>query len=214
MILGPKKLLELVKTQKLVENLSERELTNPEGAGFDLRLGEVYKISGKAFLGVTERHTAGIELIAEYKKEVKSPAFAKASAGRQKSKVKNTAQNSKVKKTNPESKHLNAIIIKPGEFFLVKTIEKINLPLNLSAVILPRTTTFRSGLFLRTGAVAPGYSGELTFGLKNEGPINVEIEMGARFAHILFHEVKGRGSRYRGQWQGGRVTTTKKEKQV
>ena len=33
MILGPKKLLELVKTDKLVENLSERELTNPEGAG-------------------------------------------------------------------------------------------------------------------------------------------------------------------------------------
>ena len=49
MILGPKKLLQLVKTKKLVEHLSDRELTNPEGAGFDLRLGEVYKISGSAF---------------------------------------------------------------------------------------------------------------------------------------------------------------------
>ena len=38
MILGPKKLLELVKKKKLVENLAHRELTNPEGAGFDLRL--------------------------------------------------------------------------------------------------------------------------------------------------------------------------------
>jgi len=84
----------------------------------------------------------------------------------------------------------------------------------LSAVILPRTTTFRSGLFLRTGPVQPGYEGELTFGLKNEGPITVEIEMGARFAHILFHEIKGSGSRYRGQWQGGRVSATKREKQV
>ena len=51
MILGPKKLLQLVKTKKLVEGLSERELTNPEGAGFDLRVGEVYEISGNAFLG-------------------------------------------------------------------------------------------------------------------------------------------------------------------
>lgn len=179
MILGPKKLLQLVKTKKLVEGLSERELTNPEGTGFDLRLGEVYKIKGKAFLGETHRQTPDITLVKQYDKKKKS-----------------------------------SIKLKPGDFFLFKTIEKLNLPINLSAVILPRTTTFRSGLFIRTGPVQPGYQGELTFGVKNEGPIIVEIEMGARFAHILFHEIKGAGSKYRGQWQGGRVSATKKEKQV
>lgn len=177
MIISPRELLKLVKTKKLVEGLSERELTNPEGAGFDLRIDEVYKISGKAFLGETHRTTPEIKSVAKY------------------------------------GKH-KSIKIKPGDFFLVKTIEKINLPINLSAVILPRTTTFRSGLFIRTGPIQPGYSGELTFGLKNEGPITVEIEMGARFVHVLFHEIKGLGSKYRGQWQGGRVTSTKKEKQV
>nr|MBI5455439.1 2'-deoxycytidine 5'-triphosphate deaminase [Candidatus Levybacteria bacterium] len=165
MILSPKKLLQLVKTKKLVEGLSERELTNPEGAGFDLRLDEVYKISGSAFLGETHRQTPDIKSVAKF--------------GKQKS-----------------------IKIKPGDFFLVKTIEKINLPINLSAVIIPRTTTFRSGLFIRTGPIQPGYCGELTFGLKNEGPITVEVEMGARFVHVLFHEIKGAGSKYRGQWQG------------
>lgn len=179
MILGPRKLLELVRTKKLVEGLSQRELKNPEGAGFDLRLGEVYKIKGSAFLGETHRKTADIEPVKKYK-------------GGKKDSIK----------------------IKPGDFFLVKTIEKINLPLNLSAVILPRTTTFRSGLFIRTGPVQPGYQGELTFGLKNEGPVTVEIEMGARFVHVLFQEVRGSGSQYRGQWQGGRVTTKKREKQV
>lgn len=179
MILGPKLLLELVKKRKLVEGLSERELTNPEGTGFDLRLGEVFKISGKAFLGETHRQTPDIKSVKVY---------------------------------NP--KKTTSIKIKPGDFFLVKTIEKINLPLNLSAVIIPRTTTFRSGLFIRTGPIQPGYSGELTFGLKNEGPITVEIEMGARFVHLIFSEIKGSGSAYRGQWQGGRVSATKKEKQV
>lgn len=179
MILDPKLLLKLVKDKKLVENLSERELTNPEGTGFDLRLGEVFKISGKAFLGETHRQTPDIESVKVY---------------------------------NP--KKTSSIKIKPGDFFLVKTIEKINLPLNLSAVIIPRTTTFRSGLFIRTGPIQPGYSGELTFGLKNEGPITVEIEMGARFVHLIFHEIKGEGSAYRGQWQGGRVSATKREKQV
>src|SRR6185312_8890902 len=106
MILGPKKLLELVKKIKLVEGLSERELTNPEGAGFDLRLGEVYAISGDAFLGETERKTADIKLIQSY--------------------------DPKKKKT---------IVLKPGDYFLVATIEKVNMPLFLTANFKPRTTT-------------------------------------------------------------------------
>jgi deoxycytidine triphosphate deaminase len=179
MILSPKLLLKLVKTKKLVERLCERELNNPEGTGFDLRLGEVYKISGFAFLGETHRQTPDIETIETYK----------------------------------EGK-TRTVKIKPGDFYLVKTIEKINLPLDLAAQIIPRTTTFRSGLFIRTGPVQPGYCGELTFGLKNEGPVTVEIEMGARFVHLIFHEIKGVGSQYRGQWQGGRVTTKKRERQI
>ena|SRR5438270_9292954 len=179
MILGPKKLLELVKTQKLVENLSERELTNPEGAGFDLRLGEVYKISGDAFLGETHRKTADIELV---EKHVEGET--------------------------------RSITLEPGDFYLVTTIESVNTPLDLTINFKPRSTTFRSGLFLRTGNVAPGYKGKLSFGLKNEGPIPVTIEMGARFVHAQFEQVLGNGSQYRGQWQGGRITATKKEKQV
>ena len=179
MILGPKALLHLVKKIKLVENLSERELTNPEGAGFDLRLAEVYKISGKAFLGVTERHTADIKMVKQYDEE-------------------------KVSK----------LTIKPDEFYLIKTIETVNMPDNLTASITPRSTTYRSGLMIRTGNVPPGYCGGLTFGIKNEGTVPVTIEMGARIVHIQFQEVQGGGNNYRGQWQGGRVTTTKKEKQV
>src|ERR1700752_1504607 len=100
MILGPKKLLELVKKINLVENLSERELTNPEGAGFDLRLGEIYKISGKAFLGITERHTADVKLVKKF-----------------------------------DENKVHKIIIKPGEFYLIKTIENVNMPENLTASI-------------------------------------------------------------------------------
>lgn len=179
MILGPKILLQLVKKQKLVEGLSERELMHPEGAGFDLRLGEVYTIKGKAFLGVTDRHTPEVELVQKY-----------------------------------DERKTDSVKIKPGDFYLVKTIESVNMPDDLTASITPRSTTYRSGLFIRTGNVPPGYCGGLTFGLSNEGPVIVEIEMGARIVHIQFHEVKGGGSMYRGQWQGGRVTTKRRERQV
>ncbi len=179
MILGPKLILELVKSQKLVENLSDRELTNPEGAGFDLRLGEVYRISGEGFLGETERKTADVTLVEKYV------------AG-----------------------ETRTVVIKPGDFYLVKTIESVNMPQNLTANMKPRSTTFRSGIFIRTGNIPPGYCGGLTFGLKNEGPVPVSIEMGARIIHVQFAEVAGGGNLYRGQWQGGRVNAKKKEVQV
>lgn len=179
MVLGPQKLLSLVKKINLVTNLSERELTNPEGAGFDLRLGEVHKIKGTAFLGEEERKTPDSVL---------------------------------VKKYEPGKK--NKIVIKPGDFYLMKTVEDVNMPNNLTASITPRSTTYRSGLMLRTGNVPPGYCGGLIFGMFNAGKSTVTIEMGARFVHIQFSEVLGKGNMYRGQWQGGRVTVKKKEKQV
>lgn len=179
MILGPQKLLQLVKEIKLVTNLSERELTNPEGAGFDLRLGEVYKISGDAFLGIIERHTPQIELFMKYE----------------------------------EGKN-NVLTVKPGDFYLIKTVEEVNCPDYLTAQIFARTTTFRSGVIIKTAQIQPGYCGALTFAMKNEGPVPVKFEMGARVVHIQFSEVDGGGSAYRGQWQGGRVSATKREKQV
>ena len=180
MIIGPQKLLQLVKEKQLVSNLAERELTNPEGAGFDLRLGEVYAITGgRAFLGVTERETPEMELLA-------------------------TSEGSVQK----------SFTFEQGKYYLVTTMETVNLPKNITCNMKPRTTTFRSGLFLRTGNVAPGYKGKLTFAVKNEGSIPVTVELGARIVHAQFYWVDGGGSMYRGQWQGGRVTTRKREKQV
>ncbi|NCF75426.1 MAG: hypothetical protein GWO87_02995 [Xanthomonadaceae bacterium] len=182
MILGIKKLHELVKTNNLVENLCERELNSPEGAGFDLRLGEVYELEGDGFLGVEERDTPNIKLVGKNNLE------------------KNESE--------------NFFIFEPGKYYLIKTIEKVNLPITLSGIIFPRTTLFRSGLGLFNGIVQPGYSGELTFGLCNLGKSNIKVSFGARVVHITFHEVLGEGNQYRGQWQGGRVATDGQETQI
>ena len=182
MILGIKKLRQLVKDIKLVENLCDRELNSPEGAGFDLRLGEVYKLEGGGFLGVEERDTPKNKLVGKYNEE--------------------------------EDEENNYFIFKPGKYYLIKTIEKVNLPTSLSGIIFPRTTLFRSGLALFNGIVQPGYSGELTFGIANLGSSNIKVSFSARVVHITFHEVLGEGNQYRGQWQGGRVSTAGKETQI
>ena len=72
MILGIDVLHKLVEEQKLVENLCERELKNPEGAGFDLRLGEIYEITGRSFIGEEKRSTPDIKLLAKYDPENKT----------------------------------------------------------------------------------------------------------------------------------------------
>jgi len=179
MILGVRKLLELVKKRKLVENLSERELKNPEGAGFDIRIGGLYQVKGKGFLGIEERKTPEIKLIAKFNK-----------------------------------KRPKKMVLQPKTYYLMKTVEKLNLPENLLALFTPRSTLYRSGVYIFGGQTAPGYRGELTTGIYNFRDEKFELEMGARVMHIMFFEVKGKSNLYRGQWQGGRVTTNGKEKQI
>jgi deoxycytidine triphosphate deaminase len=179
MPIGPKGLLKLVGERKLVENLSKRELTNPEGAGFDLRLGKVFKINGRGFLNIEDRKTPEPNEVATYKKG-KSEKFK----------------------------------FKPGDYYLVRTVESVNLPDDIVAYAYMRSTLHRSGLVLFSNQVNPGYKGPLTFGFANLGPAVMEIELGARFCHIQFERVEGGGSAYRGQWQGGRVAAIKVEKQV
>jgi deoxycytidine triphosphate deaminase len=169
---GTKTLLQLVREQNLVDNLCERELTHPEGAGFDLRVGQVWEMQpDSVVLGVEKRSTPKLTLVADI-----------------------TMGN-------------ESYCIQPEQYVLVTTMETVNMPDYLAAHVLPRTTTFRSGLMLRTGPVHPGYKGTLTFGLKNDGPAFIVLEMGARIAHIQFHSILGESESYRGQWQGGRVST-------
>lgn len=190
MIVSPRKILELNLKYNLIENLSPRELENPEGVGFDLRAGEVYKIDGEGFLGVTERKSPEIIKIADIKSGDKE------------------------------------VTLKQGDYVLVKTMEKVNLPSEKISVeagekerylmldAYPRSTLQRCGIYFRGTKTDPGYSGELTFALANLGNCLFKLELGARFANIVFKQVIGELSRaYEGQWKGGRVSTGNTEKQ-
>ena len=179
MVLGIKKLHELVKNNGLVENLSARELTSPEGAGFDLRIGELYEISGQGFMGLEERETPTMNLVAKFE----------------------------------EGKNIK-VELKPQTYYVMKTVESVNMPPDLLAIMTPRSTLFRSGVFIFGGQTPPGYKGGLSMGLYNFRNENFILEMGARVVHIMFFEVKGESNLYHGQWQGGRVTTEQREKQI
>ncbi len=95
------------------------------------------------------------------------------------------------------------ITLAPGKYYIGKTIEKVNCPLNLASIILSRSTLYRSGVLLLGGLVDPGWNGEMTFGMINKSGNPFAIELGARIANILFYKVEGKTKEYRGAYNGG-----------
>ena len=191
MIISPLRILELNKTYRMVENLDKRETENPEGVGFDIRAGKTYRIISEGFLGITERKSSDTEKTADIDKGDKE------------------------------------VTLMPGEYMLVKTIERFNIPgekiiteegkppVFISLHVYPRSTLQRCGVYLMATKTDPGYSGELTFALSNLGGKPFRLELGARFANIVFIEVTGEINRaYEGQWKGGRVSTGGLERQI
>lgn len=98
-----------------------------------------------------------------------------------------------------------SMILRPGSFILVETLEKVNMPEDVMARILPRSSLFRMGCVLATAVVDPGYKGTLTMGLANLSNHDFVFEKNARLAQIVFEEVKGETELYDGKYQGGKV---------
>ena len=187
-VLGLDEVLKRVKEENLLDNLGDRDLTNPEGVGLDIRLGALHIIvGGGAFIeadgeaGLGKRKGVKIKVLAEYKK------------------------GSKIQK---------AVSIKPGKYYLAQTLESLNTPQDLMPMVHTRSSLFRAGILLLHTKTDPGYKGALTFGLINLSPFPVKLQMGARVCNIVFHKIKGKTVKYRGQHQGGRVSPEKEERQI
>ena len=113
------------------------------------------------------------------------------------------------------------ITIKPGDYFLVKTMESINAPDHkikyggffsrkryLIPKISPRSSLQRGGVGLLCTKTDPGWHGPLTFGLNNTGNQDFHFELGARMFSVEYEPVIGDIKRaYSGQHQDGRVTS-------
>lgn len=187
-VLGINQVHKRIKEENLIEGLGKRELDNPEGVGMDLRLGAVHKITeGGAFIEADGDAGLG------KRKGVKTELLAE---------------------FKPDSKTQEEVIIKPGEYYLVSTFEKINTPADLMPVLYPRTSLFRAGLLLLNSKTDPGYSGTLTMGLKNLSEHEVKLQVGARICNVVFFMIEGETVGYRGQHQGGRISPQDVEQQV
>lgn len=119
----------------------------------------------------------------------------------------------------------DTLTLEPGDYILVKTLERVDVPGEKIEVdgeethvwldVYPRSTLQRSGIYFMGTKTDPGYSGELIFALANLGPAEFEIQEGARIANLVFKTSTGELERaYEGQWNEGRVETDGTEEQV
>ena len=81
--------------------------------------------------------------------------------------------------------------ILPGEFIIISTLEKIKLNSGkLMAVLLPRSSTTRRGLFVESGIIDARYNGYLALPvIHNTRDQIITIYPGERICQLIFHEL-------------------------
>ena len=83
------------------------------------------------------------------------------------------------------------LLIRPGDFVLGATIEKVNIPETLAARFEGKSSLGRSGLLshITAGFVDPGFSGTLTVELACINPLGFVLYQGMRIGQICFFEL-------------------------
>jgi len=102
-----------------------------------------------------------------------------------------------------------SVLIDPGEFVLATTKERVEIPDDIVAHVLGRSSLGRLGISVHqtAGYIDPGFEGQITLELSNHGPAPVRLHADDRICQIVFEELSSPalepyghdGSQYQGQ---------------
>lgn len=156
----------LVIDPSFISPLSEDRLNQPfEGSKVDLTLNSVFTLnrsegSLSSFMGVNIRKTPPT--------------------------VELKPQQLPISPTMPITGH--GWMLGPG-YYLLQTVEQLNMPPWLIGVIKERTTVFRNGALIRVTDADPGYAGHITAGLYVPPGSSLTIEKNVRFLSVKFEPI-------------------------
>ena len=78
-------------------------------------------------------------------------------------------------------------VIKPNQFVLAHTLEKINMPVNLLGIVKGKSSLARKGLIVEfAGFIDPGFTGQITLELKNVSDKPVTLKKYMRICQLCF----------------------------
>jgi dCTP deaminase len=92
------------------------------------------------------------------------------------------------------------VLLKPNHRYLAVTVQRVQMPLDLIAIVSLRSTWARLGFQIPTTVVDAGYKGRLTLAFTT-GAEPVRVKMGAKIWHLIFMECYP-SSGYKGKYQG------------
>ena len=106
-------------------------------------------------------------------------------------------------------KYQQGVKLRPDQFKLGHTIEKVTLPNDIAALVTGRSSIGRQGLLIHTvaGWIDPGFSGEITLELKNVGQETLTYDEGTRIGQMIFFRLDKSSEGYDGQYQHQRGPT-------
>ena len=99
----------------------------------------------------------------------------------------------------------HGIWLKPNEFILGSTEEYVEIPAYLASRLNGKSTLGRWGLTVHVtaGFIDPGFCGNITLEIKNEGPFNILLEPGMRIGQLDFQLLDKQPAQvYKGKYQG------------
>lgn len=79
-------------------------------------------------------------------------------------------------------------ILEPLTYYILETVETVNIPQHISARVDLRTSLFRAGMLGATSWAHPNYQGNIHVGLFNALPIRTFLQRGARSVSLHFFE--------------------------
>ena len=91
-------------------------------------------------------------------------------------------------------------VLNPKSFILAKSIEKFNLPNDVSAIALTKSSYARVGVFANITTIDAGFKGDLVIEIANLGYTPVKIWAGYGIAEVLFFRHKPTDG-YKGNYQ-------------
>ena len=109
----------------------------------------------------------------------------------------------------------NELTIKPKQYKLTATLETIELSLKLTAFLHIRSSLAREGVIGSFAAVDPGFRGQLTLNLHNDGQDVVTIRKGEPIVQIVFHRLGNTATKgYSGAYQNSKGIVKSKRSQL
>lgn len=84
-------------------------------------------------------------------------------------------------------KPIRTVLLMPGEFVLLSSVEKIHMPRDLVAIVHDKSSWARRGLALQNTVLEPGWYGHITLELSNHGRQILHIPHADPIAQLMFH---------------------------